>query len=97
MIGTTTSRGYGYQHKMARRKALAVMRDGDPCSRCGKPMFKGQQLHLDHSDDRTTYLGLSHRRCNELAGARKGGRATARRKLGGVTRAATTIWRSREW
>jgi len=70
---STTERGYGYQHRKARTAALKALRDGDPCSRCGGPMFHGQQLDLDHTDDRSGYLGLAHAGpCNRSAGARKG-------------------------
>ena len=75
--GNTTARGYGAVHQRARKAALRAMRDGDPCARCGGPMFKSQALHLDHTDDRTGYNGLVHARCNRLAAARKGGRASA--------------------
>jgi hypothetical protein len=68
----TTARGYGTDHQQARRRALAALVDGTPCPRCGLPMAYSQQLDLDHTDDRTGYLGLSHRRCNARAGARKG-------------------------
>jgi hypothetical protein len=34
-------------------------------------MLKGQELHLDHADDRSRILGFSHRKCNLRAAARK--------------------------
>jgi hypothetical protein len=34
------------------------------CARCGDPMVTTEPLDLDHNDDRTGYLGLSHRSCN---------------------------------
>lgn len=74
------SRGYGAAHQAQRRAALAAMVDGDPCARCFEPMYRSQRLELDHNDDRTAYLGLSHRRCNQLAAAKKGGRVTSLRK-----------------
>lgn len=37
-------------------------------------MLPGQPLHLDHTDDRTGYLGFAHAACNRKAGARKGAR-----------------------
>lgn len=69
---STTARGYGYAHKQARHAALARLRDGDPCARCHQPMYRSQDLELDHDDtDRTRYLGLSHARCNRAAGGHK--------------------------
>jgi hypothetical protein len=52
----------------------------------------GRWLHYDH-DEHGGYLGFSHARCNQLAGASKGGKVTAAR------RATTTApgWRSRQW
>lgn len=65
---STTERGYGHAHQVARREAVASHQQGDPCSRCGDPMTEDVSLlDLDHNDDRTGYLGLSHRACNRLA------------------------------
>jgi hypothetical protein len=64
-------RGYGYAYQKL-RKALLPQAYGTPCVRCGQPMLKGQQLHLDHADwDRTKLLGFSHRACNLRAAAKK--------------------------
>jgi hypothetical protein len=65
----TTMRGYGWAHQKARDHAVAHMPDGHPCCRCGEPMYAHQRLDLDHTDDRTAYLGLAHSRCNARAGA----------------------------
>ena len=96
---TTTARGYGAAHQRARRDALKALQDGDPCSRCGRPMYRGQDLDLDHTDDRTGYRGLAHRRCNQIAGAKKGGRITARRRhpTARAIRTAVIGWQSRNW
>lgn len=68
--GNTTQRGYGWGHQTTRAKALRALRDGDPCVRCGQPMFRADSkgLDLDHGDDRTTYRGLAHASCNRRAG-----------------------------
>jgi hypothetical protein len=62
---TTSERGYGLAHQKARRAAIAAYNPGDPCARCGMPMTDDPSLlHLDHTDDRSGYLGLSHMMCN---------------------------------
>lgn len=74
---TTTQRGYGHKHQKARRAYVEAFRSGDPCARCGDPMVGDASLFdLDHTDDRTGYLGLSHRECN---------RSVQRKKMGGRT------------
>lgn len=61
---STTERGYTAEHQRRRAEALADWQDGDPCARCNSPMLHGTPVDLDHTDDRTGYLGLSHRACN---------------------------------
>ena len=75
--GTTKQRGLGAEHVADRKRLLALHRDGDPCWRCGQPMYKSQPLDRDHIVDRA--LGgaqgpavLAHRWCNRAAGARLG-------------------------
>ena len=80
----TTAAGYGSSHIKARKAAAAIHRPTDPCSRCGHPLGPmGPWLHLDHTTDRTGYLGFAHgsrpcptcrTRCNITAGAREGNR-----------------------
>jgi hypothetical protein len=69
---------YDWTHQRIRKALLAsgywLMAS---CPRCGLPMRFGEKLDLDHTEDRAGYLGLSHSRCNQAAGARKG---SARRK-----------------
>lgn len=62
---------YGADHRALRRRLLPGAY-GTPCARCGAPMLPGQLFDLDHRDDGPGYLGLSHRTCNVVAGARKG-------------------------
>ena len=68
--GGTTAGGWGWAHQKL-RKALLPQAYGQPCARCGLPMLRGQELHLDHSDDRTGWLGFSHAKCNLRAAAKK--------------------------
>lgn len=68
--GSSTQRGYGYQHQLLRR-ALLPYAYGRPCPRCGDIMQPGQRLDLDHNDDRTGYRGMAHASCNRRAGADK--------------------------
>lgn len=77
--GTTAQRGLGAAHQKDRKRLLAIHRDGDPCWRCGQPMYKSQGLDRDHIVDRA--LGgaegpavLAHRSCNRSAGAKLGNR-----------------------
>lgn len=68
--GSTSQRGYGWEHQQARAKAIRDLNDGDPCSRCGGPMFRAESkgLDLDHRDDRIGYRGLAHATCNRRVG-----------------------------
>lgn len=61
---------YSAAHKKRRKQLLADLErnPGQPCSRCGLPMFVSQRLHLDHSDDGATWRGLAHASCNLRAG-----------------------------
>lgn len=95
--GSTAERGYGPEHQAEARRLKAALRDGDPCCRCGRPMYRWQ-LAVDRNDIRgidadhrrkARALGgglpdaLAHRRCNRQAGARLGNRlrGLARRPL----------------
>jgi len=63
-------RGYGHLHRAARLHALSIYQPDDPCARCGEALGTDtSRIHLDHTDDREGYLGLSHRRCNLAAAA----------------------------
>jgi hypothetical protein len=80
-LAKTVQRGYGYQHK----RRVAAERNGQwgrPCARCGAPMERGQQLFLDHRDDRMGYLGWSHAKCDIAASNRR--RAALARAQGTV-------------
>lgn len=93
--GSTYARGYDYRHEQLRAWwKPKVEAGGIPCFAivCLMPnrlILPGQLWDLDHTPDRTGYLGPSHRRCNRAAGARKGNRSPLRRRA--------TIRRSRVW
>lgn len=73
MSGSTTGRGYGWEHQQMRARLLPEA-IGTPCSRCGETMHEWQDLELDHNDDREGYRGFSHQYCNRKAGGEKGAR-----------------------
>jgi hypothetical protein len=95
--GSTTDRGYGWDHQTERRHwDVAVQAGHARCVRCGLPIIPGTPYHLDHRDDRLGYLGVSHARCN-LAAAGRRGNETQRAK-----RELEWLWNSprvasREW
>ena len=66
------ARGYGASH-IARRANLApIIATGQTrCVRCNQLIEPGQPWHLDHADDRRTYLGAAHAYCNLSAAAIK--------------------------
>ena len=80
---STTARGYGWPHQRLQAQLLAAWQPGDPCTRCGRPMWhrwtynqRGQRIaaiHLGHLDDRSGWRGLEHARCN-IAAANRGRR-----------------------
>lgn len=66
--------GYSAAHRAAREAAMAQLeRDGSgPCCHCGGLIVPGMRLHLGHTDDRQSWRGLAHARCNVRAGASNG-------------------------
>jgi hypothetical protein len=89
MALTTVQRGYGAQHKAERARWAPLVEAGQAvCVRCGLPIQPGSQWHLDHTEDRTGYLGVSHARCNRKAGAKLG----ARRRWGTRTAITRSRW-----
>ena len=79
----TVQRGYGATHKALRRKWERIVAAGGAyCARCGRGIWPGEPWHLDHTSDRTDYLGPSHARCNVAAANR--GRKRRRRRFSRV-------------
>lgn len=67
-IGTAHERGYGRAHQKERRRWIPKVASGRiNCARCGKRISPLEPWHLDHTDDRTGYLGPSHVACNTSA------------------------------
>ncbi|MBI1757990.1 MAG: hypothetical protein HYR62_01960 [Actinobacteria bacterium] len=93
--GSSAARGYGAEHEAIRERLLWELRErpGQPCVRCGKPMWPWQRLDAGHSVPAS--MGgvaerLEHASCNRSAGARTRNRRAA------VRRAASTP-PSRDW
>ena len=79
---TTTQKGYGATHQRYRRRwARLLEREGElPCARCGAPVTPTTPWDLDHDDvDRSRYIGVSHRVCNQRAGGQKAQRTRVTR------------------
>lgn len=87
--GSTTSRGYGTKHQALRRQWKPKVDTGTiTCAKAavGKclevhdgrsPLIAiGTAWDLGHTDDRTTYTGPEHLRCNRSDGGAKGAAAT---------------------
>lgn len=70
--GTSAQRGYGTTHTRERKRWQNLIDAGAPvtCARCGGPILRGSEWHLDHAEDRSRYLGPSHARCNLSAAGR---------------------------
>jgi hypothetical protein len=69
-IKSTSARGYGDQDQRLRQRIARSVAAGHAiCQRCGKTITSSDPCDLDHADDRASYLGPSHRRCNR--GARR--------------------------
>lgn len=66
--GDRHQQGYGWAHRLERRRWIPKVAKGDiDCARCGERISPLEPWHLDHTDDRTGYLGPSHVRCNVSA------------------------------
>ncbi len=84
-------RGYDHQHRAIRKAGLPAAY-GTPCARCGETMLEGQDLDLDHTDDRAGYLGFSHRACNRAAGAQAANAAIAAKKAVDPLGERSRVW-----
>jgi hypothetical protein len=76
---STTARGYGIAHQRRRKMLAPLVAAGlATCARCGNQILPGQQFDLDHTDDRSGYLGPSHRLARDCPAG--GNRATSKPK-----------------
>jgi hypothetical protein len=70
--GTRKQRGYGEPHQRLRRKHARLVAAGlATCSRCKQPIAPDAAFDLDHTVDRSGYLGPSHVSCNRGAAAKR--------------------------
>lgn len=89
---TTAERGYGGAHKRARAAGIEAAY-GQLCSRfdedpqCSGVMERGQELDLDHTDDRRGYRGFAHSECNRRAGGLSRGTVTLSGRDGSASEA----------
>ncbi len=74
------ARGYGTAHQKLRAELLPYAY-GTDCVLCGDVMEEGEDLHLDHTEDRSDYRGFAHARCNVRDGARRAAQAARLRRV----------------
>jgi hypothetical protein len=69
---STEDEGPGAEHQRLRKQVARAIADGAlvHCCRCGLPISRVDDFHLDHSDDRTGYRGVSHAFCNLSVGGK---------------------------
>lgn len=71
--GSSTARGYDAAHRHLRRAWEARLATGEThiCAKCGQPVTATDQWDLGHTDNRQSWTGPEHRRCNRQDGQRK--------------------------
>ncbi len=70
--GATSRGGWGHTHQQRRAAIAPLVNAGKAtCARCNEPIHAGEPWHLDHTDTRDGYPGVSHASCNLAAGAHK--------------------------
>lgn len=78
----TRLRGYDRDHfRLRKRWEKVVALGAATCARCGGPILPGEPWDLDHTDDRSAYLGPSHAACNR-----------GKRAVDGVVRRTSREW-----
>jgi hypothetical protein len=82
VTASTAARGYGAVHEAEWRRWKPLVEAGEAvCVRCGLLILPGTAWHLDHTDDKLGFRGVSHARCNVKAAARLGSRRAQEKKL----------------
>lgn len=93
--GSTKARGYDQRHKDERARWAPVIAAGHgwcaeiKCIEHSRWIPPGSAWDLAHDEDRRTYRGPAHRRCNRSEGATRGNRQRRRVSVG--------QWRSEKW
>lgn len=60
---------YGHTHRKLRTAWAQQVATGQvTCARCHRPIAPGTPWDLGHAEDRRTYQGPEHRKCNRSAG-----------------------------
>jgi hypothetical protein len=87
-------RGYGAAHKAFRLRYLRAIESGNVvlCARCSRRILPGTPFDLDHTPDRSSYLGPSHRTCNRRQGGRNGAAVTRSRRAVAAAAGPTHVW-----
>jgi hypothetical protein len=80
---------YDVCHKRMRERLGPLVAAGSTvCVLCGEPIEAGSPWDLAHSDDRRSWLGPSHSRCNRGDAGRK----TARLRWEQMERRTSQVW-----
>jgi hypothetical protein len=70
---STAERGYNKAHRRERELWASIVESGKAsCARCAQPIDPGSVWDLGHTEDRTTWSGPEHARCNRSTAARHG-------------------------
>jgi hypothetical protein len=78
--GATTALGYGAGHQQQRAALAPAVDRGEwqcqaiVCLQPSRQIFPGQRWDLGHTEDRLSYTGPEHARCNRAEGAKRGNR-----------------------
>jgi hypothetical protein len=68
--GTTSARGYGWQHQQRKAEDEAATLPTDPCPRCHLPLGP-PPWDQGHTSNRAEYEGPTHIRCNRNTARRR--------------------------